>query len=305
MLSVVVPFRNTRRQAANLLTSLAETFRSLQCLGEVEFIFTDDASDADADIIGLLTQFKGAIGAPVSIIRFKERQHYTRACAYSFSHARGERLLFLSHDMIVTPACVETMLTVAGLNPRFGIVRATSPYVDCFPQHQVPLPLPAKGLGDLFAFARYVAECNHLQWVEDRLLTGDVMLIQRGLLDKIGVMDPRYFGYFGDIDFGLRAQRAGFVLVCAKGAWLWHEGAGYYQDEGARTGKDRQAVHAARMQVVDAAYRVFRDKWDPALPPAYPGVAGINFERLRTVPEVSFDLFQPPLELRPEIGELL
>lgn len=305
MLSVVVPFRNTRRQASNLLASLAETFRSLQCLGEVEFIFTDDASDADTDIVGLLRQFRDGIGAAVSIVRFKERQHYTRACAYSFSRAKGERILLVSHDMILTPACVQMLLNVAGLDARFGIVRATSPYVDCFPQHQVGLPLPARGLRDLFAFARYVAEYYGLQWVEDRLLTGDVMLIQRSVLDKIGVMDPRYFGYFGDIDFGLRAQRAGFLLVCAKGAWLLHEGAGYYADEATRTGQDPKAVHAARMQVVDAAYRLFRDKWDPGLAAAYRGVAEIDFERLRALPQVKFDLYQPPLELPAAVGEMI
>src|SRR5207247_857064 len=227
---------------------------------DVEFIFTDDASESDADLPGLLKQFRGTVSSAVTIFRFRERQHYTRACAYAFSRARGERILFVSHAMIVTPDCVQILSNVAGLDPRFGIVRATSPYVDCFPQHQVALPLPARGLRDLFAFARYVAQCQGLQWVEDRLLTGDVMLIQRAVLDKIGVMDPRYFGYFGDIDFGLRAQRAGFLLVCAKGAWLLHEGAGYYQDEIARTGKDPQVVHAARMQVVDAAYRLFREK---------------------------------------------
>src|SRR5438034_800140 len=300
MLTVIVPFRNARRQAANCVASLGETFRHLHCLGEVEFIFTDDASEADADIAGLLKQFRDTIGAAVTIIRFKDRQHYTRACAYSFSQARGERVLLVSHDMILTPDCVQALLNVAGLDARFGIVRATSPYVDCFPQHQVALPLPARGLRDLFAFARYVAEYYGLQWTEDRLLTGDVMLIQRAVLDKIGVMDPRYFGYFGDIDFGLRAQRAGFLLVCAKGAWLLHEGAGYYQDEIARTGRDAQAVHAARMQVVDAAYRVFREKWDPTLPPAYPGVSELDFERLRGLPQVNFAMYQPPLEVSPE-----
>lgn len=304
MLTVVVPFRNARRQAANCLASLGETFRVLQCLNDVEFIFTDDASEPDADIPGLLKQFRGSVSSSVSIIQFKERQHYTRACAYAFSRAKGS-ILFVSHDMILTPDCVQMLSNVAGLDPLFGIVRSTSPYVDCFPQHQVPLPLPAKGLRDLFAFAHYVAESQGLQWVEDPLLTGDVMLIQRPVLDKIGVMDPRYFGYFGDIDFGLRAQRAGFRLVCAKGAWLWHEGAGYYQDEIARTKQDPQTVHAARMQVVDAAYRVFREKWDPSLPPAYPGVAGIDFERLRKLPRVEFELYQPPIELAPDVGEAL
>jgi 2,4-dienoyl-CoA reductase-like NADH-dependent reductase (Old Yellow Enzyme family) len=41
------------------------------------------------------------------------------------------------------------------------------------------------------------------------------------------VPDLRFFGYFGDVGFGLRAHLAGFKLVCAKGAWLWHRRAGH------------------------------------------------------------------------------
>src|SRR5437879_13314508 len=118
MLTVVVPFRNARRQAANCLASLGETFRALQCLDDVEFIFTDDASEPDADIIGLLKQFRGNVSSAVAILRFKERQHYTRACAYAFSRARGERILFVSHDMILTPDCVQVLSNVAGLDRR-------------------------------------------------------------------------------------------------------------------------------------------------------------------------------------------
>jgi GT2 family glycosyltransferase len=62
--------------------------------------------------------------------------------------------------------------------------------------------------------------------VEDRLLTGDVMLVKRAVLGRVGVMDSRLFGSVGDMDIGLGAQRAGFRLVCATGVWLYHEGAG-------------------------------------------------------------------------------
>ena len=59
------------------------------------------------------------------------------------------------------------------------------------------------------------------------------------------------------------------------------------------------------MQVVEAAYQQFREKWDPSLPPAYPGTAQIDFGRLRALPAVAFDLYQPPVEVRPEVAELL
>src|SRR6185437_11808987 len=103
---------------------------------------------------------------------------------------------------------------------------------------------------DLEAFSRYISGYWGVNYVEDRLLTGDSMLVSRAALDKIGTFDTRFFGYFGDIDFGLRLQRAGLKMVCAKGAWLWHEGAGAYHDKAEQTKQAMQEIHRARMEVV-------------------------------------------------------
>jgi GT2 family glycosyltransferase len=305
MLTVLVPFRNTKQLAANCLMSLLETFSALRFLDQVEFIFTDDASDPGLEMVPLLQKFRESVPSAVTIVAFTERQHYTRACAHGLARARGSQVLFVSHDMILTPDCVRALLAVAALDDRFGVVRATSQYVDCLPHHSLAPPLALRSLRDVFAFSRLVAESNGLQWMEDPFLTGDVMLIQRAVLDRIGVMDQRYFGYFGDIDFGLRCQRAGFLLVCAKGAWLSHEGFGYYKDEAARTQQEFEKVHAARMHVVNAAYGRFREKWDPSLPELYPGIKEIDFARLRTLPEVPFSLHEPAPVLTPEIGRLV
>jgi hypothetical protein len=78
-------------------------------------------------------------------------------------------------------------------------------------------------------------------------------------------MDLRFFGYFGDIDYGMRAHNAGFKLVCAKGAWLFHNGAGHIKAD--RQGAD--AAFAGRMALVEAACQAFRAKWDPGLPGTY------------------------------------
>ena len=141
-------------------------------------------------------------------------------------------------------------------------------------------------------------------WVEDRLLTGDSMLIKREVIAKIGVFDPRYFGYFGDIDFGLRLQRAGFKMVCAKGAWLWHEGAAAYKDKAQQTQQQYSQIHAARMQVVNAAYQAFREKWDTSLPPVYPGVDAIPLESLRLRPPLAGGEFQPAISPDPAICQI-
>jgi hypothetical protein len=64
---------------------------------------------------------------------------------------------------------------------------------------------------------------------------------------------------------------AGFKLVCAKGAWLYHEGAGHVKNESQKNKEPFEAAVNRRMQLVGRAYSVFREKWAPDLPPNYHG----------------------------------
>jgi len=154
-------------------------------------------------------------------------------------------------------------------------------------------PLPLRNYRDICGFSHFLAQYFEDYHVEDRLLCGDAMLIRRAVIQRIGVTDPRYFGYFGDIDYGLRAQRAGFRLVCAKGAWLHHTGALSLRWETDRPASQGDQAFGDRMGIVQAAYDQFRRKWDPSLPERYTRVADIDFERLRQI-AIGFDLYQAP-----------
>jgi GT2 family glycosyltransferase len=305
MISIVLSVRNTSQSAAQCLSSLLRTQTNLGTT-DLEYVLIDDASDPQQQIPALLAQFRQQLpqGVRSTVLRFKEHQHYTRALALGFSVAKGRQVLFVSHDMLVTAEYVRTLLAVAASDDSIGLVRGTSPYVDCFPQHQVRPPFQIRSFDDLDGFAGYVAAYWGLHHVEDHLLTGDSMLIKREVFDKIGVFDPRYFGYFGDVDFGVRVQRAGFKMVCAKGAWLWHEGAGAYRDLSAKSNEGYEVIHANRMRTVNDAYVLFREKWDLSLPPQYQGVAAIDFARLRAVPPPSGGEYQPPIPPDPAICEV-
>jgi GT2 family glycosyltransferase len=306
MLSVVLSVRNNQQQAANCLSSMLRAFGQLKLA--TEFLLIDDQSDPQQGIPAIFDAFRReavAQGHHVTAFHFKQQQHYTRALAYGFSAARGRNILFVSHDMLVTAEYVRTLLTVSALDASIGLVRGTSPYVDCFNEHRIAPPVPIRSLEDLENFAQYVSRYYGLTHVEDRLLTGDSMLIKREVFDKIGVFDPRYFGYFGDIDFGIRLQRAGFKMVCAKGAWLWHEGAGAYKDQARSSQTDYAVIHERRMQVVNAAYKLFREKWDLSLPPDYPGTHTIDFSKLRRLPAPAAGEFQPAVRPDPAVCQVV
>jgi GT2 family glycosyltransferase len=196
--------------------------------------------------------------------------HYTRVFSLGVHLAQHERVFFLSNDMLVTPHFLAAVLAVAALDSKFGIVRGTSNYTDSLPQHTVPTPMPMRNYQDVMNFSRAIFDMKVLSVAEDNVLSGDAVLISRALIDRIGVPDYRFFGYFGDLDYGMRAHLAGFKLVCAKGAWLWHEGAGYVKAQVNFDNIEPAEAKRRRMELVESGYQEFRNKWgDPSLPATY------------------------------------
>jgi hypothetical protein len=301
MITVLVAARNSPQSTANCLGSLTRSFEALG-MPPVEYVLIDDGSPPQHGIGDLFRSFRESVkGVPTRVIRCREREHYNHVMALGLSLARGELVLFVSHDMIATPDYVQTLLRVAAMDSRFGIIRGTSTHIDGFPQHVVKPPLPLRRYEDVAGFSSYVAQYWGLTTVEDDFLIGDSMLIKRSVIDKIGVFDTRPHGFLGDLDFGLRSQRAGFKLVCAKGSWLYHEG-GNNRGELPRTDG---SIEDYVWKTLHAAYGKFRRKWDLALPEDYPGVEPLNFRRLRSLPSPATGEYEPPLAFDPARHEEL
>jgi GT2 family glycosyltransferase len=237
-------------------------------------------------------------------MRFKQRQHYSRVLSAALSFGRGEKIFFLSNDMVFTPDFFRTLLEVSNLDPTIGIVRGTSNYTDSHPEHTVNPPFPIRSFNDVLNFSQYASVYWGQHFVEDHILSGDAVLINRALIDKIGVVDTQYYGYFGDVDYGLRAMRAGFKLVCAKGAWLLHQGGGYVKDEAASTKTELEPHYAVRMKTVQNAYAQYRKKWDLSLPELADN-APIASEHLKKIEPLNLHEYFPPVVLTPELAEIM
>lgn len=295
MLTFIVPARSSPDITKTCLDSIVHSLKRLGLADRAEFILQDDNSDAEYGIADLFRNFRAETGLPTHIARFKKQQHYTGSFAYGLSRARGQNVFFISNDMTVTPAWMRTILAVAAIDPAYGIIRGTAEIVDSHPEHQYHPPFAARSVQDVDSFSEYMANTLGLLHGEDQLLSGDAVLIKRALIDKIGVFDRQYFGYFGDIDFGIRAQRAGFKLICAKGAWLRHSGQGYVKAEAQKNNLTMDEQIVKRMAVVQKAYSAFRLKWDPSLPEVFPRSTEIlDFPKMRAaVKHKGFDFVAP------------
>lgn len=260
--------------------------------GTVEVLLIDDHSRSD-DICRIFEDFRNKVDWPVRLFRLGQRGHYTGVFNLALARFQGQRLFFLSNDMQVTPYFLNTLLAVLGLHPEIACVRGTSQYTDSFPEHRVAPPFPQRGYEDILAFSSYVSDYHGLAMVEDCLFSGDAVLLRAEAIQRLGGFDPQFFGYYSDFDYGLRAQNAGFRLVCAKGAWLHHEGAGHIKDEYAWQQGTWESVTQERNRLIQQDYERFRAKWDPQLPPHHLGVR-YDFERLRQGGKEIHHQFAPP-----------
>lgn len=59
--------------------------------------------------------------------------------------------------------------------------------------------------------------------IESDYITGCALLINKAVIEKIGLLDERFFLYWEDVDWGLRAKKAGFKNVVIPAAHIRHK----------------------------------------------------------------------------------
>ncbi len=277
MPSIIVPARNSGEFTATCLGSLLHSVGRLNL--SCEFVLIDDASDPEEKLLDVFIQHRAqAKGHQTKIVRAKKHQHYSGVFSAGLQLATRDIIFFISNDMFVTASFIQALLLVSSLSREFGIVRGTSNHADSHPEHTVvPKEMP-KTYKEIDDFSRAAFSAHACHYEEDQVLSGDAILVKRALVERIGVLDLRFFGYFGDIDYGMRAHLAGFKLVCAKGAWLYHEGAGHVKGELARRPDTTfEALHHRRMAMVNVAYQEFRKKWNIVAPADYTEVNSVYY----------------------------
>lgn len=188
--------------------------------GNFELLLVDDCSPDNT--LSLFLQAK-RLHPRTKVLSFDRNLEYSGSLNAIFSHAAGRWVLFLSNDIFITPAYLRELFQVAKSDSSHGIVRGCSNFVDNqLDTHNITIPASVTRHEQLAVFAEELASRFHLQYMTDEYLTGDAFMVSRAVLDKIGVLDPMFFGYFADNDYGLRARIAGFKLVLARGAFAFH-----------------------------------------------------------------------------------
>jgi GT2 family glycosyltransferase len=229
VLSIVIVSWNVREDLRECLQSLLRDEGSRLESGEIEIIVVDNAStDGTAEMVNL--EFPR-----VKLLVNSQNLGYTKANNIGINHSRGKYILLLNPDTIVHQGALQALIDCAESHPEAGIIGAKLLNPDGSVQRSArSFPDIGAGLfrntflGRLFPnnpfVRRYLLadfgydEVREVDWV-----SGAAMLVRRDLIERIGVLDERFWAYCEDVDLCWRAWQAGYKVLFCPNAVITHK----------------------------------------------------------------------------------
>lgn len=135
----------------------------------------------------------------------------------------------INYDAVVQPQTLTNLMAVAEKYPKTGLL---SPQILEKESKKIWF---AKGELDFFRMRAVHSTPTKKDFSSDayrsEFLTGCALLIKRELIEAIGFLDERFFLYYEDVDYSLRATQAGFSCLVVPKALAWHSEASRMRSE--------------------------------------------------------------------------
>jgi GT2 family glycosyltransferase len=207
-----------------------------------ELIFVDIGSlDGTAEYLAGLS---ASARLRIEVVRAATDLDISAACKEAIRLARGEHLVLLNNDTVVTDGWLSQLVALVGASAAIGMVGPMSNYaappqlVETVPYRIGPQKriAAAKGRTDdmlvdaaaVNDFARKFREEQRGKWIDVERLGGFCMLLKRQVLKKIeqfGSLDEwSGLGLFDTDILSSKARQAGFTLACCRDLFVHHFG---------------------------------------------------------------------------------
>ena len=230
-LTIIIVNWNAKELLKNCLTSIYENTKDIK----FEIIVVDNNSSDDSCI---MLKDRYADKKDFKLIENKDNKGFAGANNQAIRIAKGKAILLLNPDTIIngdvihkTYKCLfnEVKLGVAGckvLNPDGTLQLAC--------RRMAPRPKDAFfklfGISKLFKKNKNLTRYNLTHVSEDEFLdvdsvSGCFLMIKKEVIDKIGLLDETFFMYGEEMDWCMRAKKAGYIVrYCPVGTIIHYKG---------------------------------------------------------------------------------
>jgi len=200
---------------------------------DVEVLVWDNAS-RDGSIEGLESRLGGQTG--LRIIRHDVNVGFAAANNRLLALAKGEWLLLLNPDCLVTPDTIGSMIAELAARPQVGMAGCLICNADGSEQAgcRRRVPTPWRTLVRILYLDKIFPRHQGFQGVamnrtplprkptELEAISGAFMLVRRAALEAVGPLDEDYFLHCEDLDWCMRFHKQGWDIIFVPGVKVVH-----------------------------------------------------------------------------------
>lgn len=135
----------------------------------------------------------------------------------------SEYILFLDHDVVLSTNLLSELLKVIVTSSKVGIV---TPKIYYYSHKKI---IWSAGTSINLVSGRVSfnggneVDRGQFDKIRDVQVAPAVILVKRGVIEKIGGFDEIYFATYEDTDFCFRARKSGYRIVYVPGTWAYHK----------------------------------------------------------------------------------
>lgn len=142
---------------------------------------------------------------------------------YALRHG-ARYILLLNNDTIVDKDTVSKLVEAMEENPEIG---AVGPKICFYDQMDVVQSMGAKIDFKTGKTSNITQDDNSSGTIKEvDFISGCALMIRREVVEKIGLLDERFFNYYEETDYCTRLRKRGYKIACIPNASLWHKGGG-------------------------------------------------------------------------------
>src|SRR3954462_3234647 len=204
--------------------------RQLQeCLASFEAVSDDEASVVAVTVVDNASIDHSADGlacpAPLNVIRNAVNRGFAAACNQGAADTQADLLLFLNPDTRLMPGSLERPARYLQTPEHASIGIVGIQLLDAagnVARNTARAPSPYSIIGSSIGLDRLMPSVfpSHfvIEWAHDDTRTvdqvmGAFFLVRRSVFEALRGFDERFFVYYEDMDFAIRARRLGWSSV--------------------------------------------------------------------------------------------